>query len=109
MSAMKVKQKTICFILVTHKIIKKDYGFYANCPELEVSSQGDTVEEASNNLKEAVLCYLDTIEELGIREQIFKEKDIVLHKFPEKANNASVSVPVDKGAFITATSIPITC
>ncbi len=109
MSAMKVEQKTICFILVTHRIIKKDYGFYANCPELEVSSQGDTVEEADKNLAEAVLCYLDTIEELGIREQIFKEKNIVLHKFLKKADNTSVYVPIDKGTYVTATSIPITC
>ena len=109
MAIIKVEQKEICFILVTHRIIKKDYGFYANCPELEISSQGDTIEEANNNLKEAVLCYLDTIEDLGIREEIFKQKNIILHKSPEKANNAILNASINPGDFVTANSIKIAC
>ncbi|MCL5069514.1 MAG: hypothetical protein M1308_01230 [Actinobacteria bacterium] len=109
MTATKVEQKEICFILVTHRIIKEKNGFYATCPELEISSQGGTIEEADKNLAEAVLCYLDTIEELGIREEIFKQKNIILNKFPENADNTMMNVPINPGAFVTANSIPITC
>ena len=109
MNAIKVEQKQICFILVTHKIIKENKSFYANCPELEISSQGDTVEEANKNLAEAVLCYLETIDELGIREEIFNQKNIVLHKISEKADNASIEIPVNPGEYFTANSIPIFC
>ena len=35
-------------------IQREDQGFVSLCPELDVASQGDTVEEARNNLKEAL-------------------------------------------------------
>jgi predicted RNase H-like HicB family nuclease len=44
-------------------IINKDKdGFYVFCPELPgCHSQGDTVEEAIDNIKEAAELYLETI------------------------------------------------
>ncbi len=46
-------------------VIEKDeYGYYAFCPELEgCQSQGDTFEQAINNIKEAIELYLETISE----------------------------------------------
>ena len=35
-------------------IEKENETFVALCPELDVASQGDTVEEAKNNLQEAI-------------------------------------------------------
>jgi predicted RNase H-like HicB family nuclease len=35
-------------------------GFVALCPELDVASQGSSVEEATENLKEAVELFLST-------------------------------------------------
>lgn len=41
-------------------IIEYDDGMYvALCPELDVASQGDTVEEARNNLVEAIELLLE--------------------------------------------------
>ena len=31
----------------------------ASCPELDIASQGETIEEALNNLKEAIELYLE--------------------------------------------------
>ncbi|NOZ60240.1 MAG: type II toxin-antitoxin system HicB family antitoxin [Calditrichaeota bacterium] len=44
-------------------IIEKDkYGYYAFCPELKgCHSQGDTLEEVLENIKEAVQLYLETL------------------------------------------------
>jgi predicted RNase H-like HicB family nuclease len=44
-------------------IIEKDQrGFYAWCPELKrCQSQGDSLEEAINNIKEAIELYLETL------------------------------------------------
>jgi len=44
-------------------VIEKDEnGYYAFCPELEgCQSQGDTFEEVSHNIKEAIELYLETI------------------------------------------------
>jgi predicted RNase H-like HicB family nuclease len=46
-------------------IIEKDQrGFYAWCPELRgCQSQGDSLEEAINNIKEAIELYLETLPE----------------------------------------------
>lgn len=40
-------------------IAREDDWFVAYCPELEVVSQGKTVEEARANLKEAVQLYVE--------------------------------------------------
>jgi len=67
-------------------IRKGEKQFVALCPELDVVSQGYTVEEAIKNLKEAVELY---IEEMGIPEEISSEDTIVVNfevKFNEKAS-----------------------
>jgi len=43
----------------TAMIYRESDGYVALCPELDVASQGDTVEEASANLREAVELFLD--------------------------------------------------
>ena len=40
-------------------IEKENDGFVALCPELDVASQGNTVEEAKTNLQEAVELFLE--------------------------------------------------
>jgi len=40
-------------------IYREDGGYVALCPELDVASQGDSVEEASANLWEAVELFLE--------------------------------------------------
>ncbi|MGK7931895.1 MAG: type II toxin-antitoxin system HicB family antitoxin [Microcystaceae cyanobacterium] len=44
-------------------IIEKDEdGYYAYCPQLEgCQSQGDTLEEIQDNIKEAIELYLSTL------------------------------------------------
>jgi len=44
-------------------VIEKDeHGFYAWCPELKgCQSQGDTLESAVANIKEAIELYLETL------------------------------------------------
>ena len=56
-------------------VIEKDeYGYYAYCPELEgCQTQGDSLEEILNNIKEAVGLYLDTLSEDEIRTSLSKE------------------------------------
>ncbi len=40
-------------------IYRENNGYVALCPELDVASQGDTVEEAASNLREAVELFLE--------------------------------------------------
>ena len=55
-------------------IEKDEYGYYAYCPELEgCQTQGDTLEEALDNIKEAIELYLETLAEDEIRMFLSKE------------------------------------
>ena len=45
-------------------------GYSALCPELGVASQGETVEEAEANLREAVELYLELEKELESKERV---------------------------------------
>jgi predicted RNase H-like HicB family nuclease len=40
-------------------IEREDDGFVALCPEMDVASQGDTIEEARQYLREAVELFLE--------------------------------------------------
>jgi predicted RNase H-like HicB family nuclease len=44
----------------TAMIYRENDGYVALCAELDVASQGDSVEEASSNLREAVELFLES-------------------------------------------------
>ncbi len=67
-------------ISYTAIIRKGDKQFVALCPEVDVVSQGYTVEEAIANLKEAVELY---IEEMGEPEE-YSNSDTFVVKFEVK-------------------------
>ncbi len=60
---------------LTAIIEKEGDGFVALCPEVDVASQGNTVDEARNNLKEALELFFETAspEEVSgrLREEIY--------------------------------------
>lgn len=64
----------------TALIRKEEDQFVALCPEVDVASQGYTIEEALANLKEAVELYL---EEMGIPEHM-SDSDTIVVKFDVK-------------------------
>ena len=58
---------------------REDGGYSALCPELGVSSQGNTIEEAESNIKEAVTLYIEdmTHSELAPYARVQKEKPLL--------------------------------
>jgi len=52
---------------------KEGDGFVSLCPELDVSSQGDTVEEATSNLREAVSLFLECASKQEVSERLHSE------------------------------------
>ena len=55
-------------------IIERDgVGYTALCPELDVASQGATVEEARANLIEAIELLLETAEPAEIESRLHRE------------------------------------
>ena len=68
-------------------IRKGEKQYVALCPELDVVSQGYTIEEAITNLREAVELY---IEEMGLPEDI-KSKVAIFVRFEVKENGETTS------------------
>jgi predicted RNase H-like HicB family nuclease len=54
---------------LTAIIEREGNGFFALCPELDIASQGNTIDEAKNNLREALELFFETAspEEIKIR------------------------------------------
>jgi predicted RNase H-like HicB family nuclease len=54
-------------------IEKEDDMYVALCPELDIASQGKNVEEAKQNLKEAIELFLEDASPSEIQERLHSE------------------------------------
>lgn len=58
---------------VTAVIEREGDGYVALCPELDIASQGNTIEEARNNLLEALELFMETASPEEIAERFHSE------------------------------------
>jgi len=58
---------------VTAIIEREDDGFVALCPEFDIASQGSTIEEARQNLIEALTLFFETADATEISRRFRKE------------------------------------
>jgi predicted RNase H-like HicB family nuclease len=58
---------------LTAIIEREDDGYVALCPELDIASQGNTVEAARFNLREALELFFETASPAEIRERLRNE------------------------------------
>ena len=70
---------------LTAVLVREGDGYVAHCVELGVTSQGDTIEDARANLKEAAELYLESFEDDDLPEDT---EEVVLSslevRVPEK-------------------------
>ncbi|MBI4980602.1 type II toxin-antitoxin system HicB family antitoxin [Candidatus Woesearchaeota archaeon] len=60
--------------LILTVVVRKEQGRYSSwCPELDVASQGDTIEEARQNLQEAVELHVEAMMENGDAEELMEK------------------------------------
>jgi predicted RNase H-like HicB family nuclease len=57
----------------TAVIEKEGDGYVSLCPELDIASQGSSIEEASANLKEAVELFLETASATEMKQRLHEE------------------------------------
>lgn len=48
-------------------------GYVSLCPEIDIASQGDTVEQARDNLREALELFLETASPEEVKERLHSE------------------------------------
>lgn len=58
---------------LTAIIEREGDGYVALCPEVDVASQGATVDEARNNLKEALKLFFETASPAEIQQRVHDE------------------------------------
>jgi predicted RNase H-like HicB family nuclease len=58
---------------LTAIIEREDNGYVSLCPELDIASQGDTIEEARNNLREALELFFETASPMEIKSRLHEE------------------------------------
>ena len=58
---------------LTAVIEREGDTYVALCPELDVASQGDTIEEARANLQEAVELFFETASPIEVRDRLRSE------------------------------------
>jgi len=55
---------------VTAIIEREGDGYVSLCPELDIASQGDTIEEARANLQEALELFLETADPSEVQNRL---------------------------------------
>ena len=58
---------------LTAIIEREGNGYVSLCPELDIASQGDSVEQARDNLKEALELFFETASKEEIKERLHSE------------------------------------
>jgi predicted RNase H-like HicB family nuclease len=58
---------------LTAIIEREDDGYVALCPELDIASQGDSVESASKNLREALELFFETASSSEASDRLHRE------------------------------------
>jgi predicted RNase H-like HicB family nuclease len=58
---------------LTAIIEREGDGYVALCPELDIASQGDNIEEARQNLKEAIELFFETADSSEIQSRMHEE------------------------------------
>jgi len=58
---------------LTAIIEREDDGYVALCPELDIASQGDSVEDARSNLAEAIELFFEAADSSEIEQRLHSE------------------------------------
>ena len=87
-----MKKSPASYIAVEVVVTKEGNRYSSWCPDLDIASCGDSSEEAIENLGDAIDLYLNTLEEEGERERVFKERSIRV---------VSADEPIIPNSFVT--------
>src|SRR5579884_559095 len=92
-------------IVVTYRVPQEGDQYVAECPEFEVSSCGDTIDDAFNMIGDAVQLYLNTLEDEGQRERVFVEREIAV--FETESPPAQLSIAAGLDEYVKRQAIPV--
>jgi len=74
------------YVVLTLEFHKEGKKWAAYCKELGTATFGYTLNDAEDELKEAISLHLDTLEDVGERDKFFKKHNIKYHSHKPTAN-----------------------
>ena len=87
------------YVVLTNVFHKEGRKWVAICKELGTATFGHSLTKAEERLQEAVVCHLNTLEDVGERERFFEKHKIRFHHI-KPTSDISIRVPVDEDVFI---------
>ena len=94
-------------VILTGYVEKEDHQFASFCRELGSASCGDTIDEALENLGDAIDVHLDALEETGELQRVFRERNIRIDAGPPTFDGVYVNVTPGKVFTTYSRSIPL--
>ena len=93
-------------VVLTSVVEPEGEMFVSTCIELGTASCGDTIQEAFDNLDEAIAVHLNALEELGETERVFHERGIEILRSPIE-ETVPRPIPIDKVVKISQHPVPV--
>lgn len=88
------------YVVLTIRIHREDDAYVGLCEELDVSSFGDSVDEALAATLEATALYLETLDDEGERDAVFAERGITMLR-TEPADTVELSLITHPGEVVS--------
>ena len=97
----------LAYVTLTGFVEKEDSQFVSYCRELGTSSCGDTVEDAFENLGDAIDVHIDALIETGELSRVLRERHIRIDIEPGFEDELSVRVPPGKISTTYQRTVPV--
>ena len=81
-------------------------GFNAHCPELGITTCGDTVAEVLDGLSDAIQVYLADWDDPADLERMLRQNGVAIKTTPPPPNSVTASIPPGKTVRVYIQSIP---
>ena len=103
--------EVIAYVELTGVMWPEGDAWVSQCVEFDIASSGPTPDEAEAELMDALCAYLNTLEDLGEREQVFKQRGIPVYTTLPTTGLYHPSVPREylrrEGAQIRPMELPL--
>lgn len=93
------------YVILTIELFEEEGQWVGYCRELGTSICADTMEQARDDINDAILLHLNTLEDVGERSRFFKNHGIKLHRGTEEVTRCRPRVQLNK--FVTCQTVPI--
>ena len=92
---------------LTAVIEREGDGYVSLCPDLNIASQGDTVDEARSNLKEALELFFETASDAEIQQRLQNGAYATRKHTVAKTSKAPIQQRLHNEVYVTALEVAV--